>query len=222
MSNQRYDIYRLIHKGLRFYLTDTLQRVGKLDCFCDQELTEGMTQLRELLTFCQAHLEHENTFIHPAMEARCPGSAESMYYHHQSHVEMIAELNMLALAAAQISGESRAHLQAELYRKLALFVADNLAHMDEEETGNNRILWEHYSDDEILAIEHALIQSLPPKDNQQSMLWMLPAMNHHERRQLLSGMQSQAPAEVFAGVLDLARECLPATDWQKLELALAG
>jgi hypothetical protein len=47
---------------------------------------------------------------------------------------------------------------------------------------------------------------------------MLPVMNVEDRSELLGGMQTGAPAEVFAGVWSLAGSVLPAED----SAALAG
>lgn len=221
MTCQRFDIYRLIHKGLRSYLTDTLLTIGKMDPHSEADLHAGLTRLRGLLQFCQNHLEHENTFVHPAMEKVLPGCADAMCDHHQHHEAMIADLRGAADQLQATPASQRDTLSAALYRSLAVFVADNLAHMHEEETRNNAILWQGYSDDEIRAIEHAIVSSLSPEKNAEVMQWMLPAMNHQERHQFLSGMRREAPQGVFAGVLDIARQTLANAEWNKLQFALA-
>lgn len=221
MTSQRFDIYRLIHKGLRSYLTETLLTIGRMDPQSEADLHAGLIQLRGLLQFCQNHLEHENTFVHPAMEKVLPGCAESMYTHHQHHDAMIADLRGAADQLQATPAAKRDALAATLYRSLAVFVADNLAHMHEEETRNNAILWQGYSDDEIRAIEHAIVASLSPEKNAEVMSWMLPSMNHQERHEFLSGMRREAPQEVFTGALEIARSTLANGEWNKLQFALA-
>ncbi len=221
MTSHRFDIYRLIHKGLRSYLTDTLLNLGRMDARSDADLQAGLTQLRGLLQFCQNHLEHENTFVHPALDKVQPGCAESMYDHHHHHEAMIADLRGAADQLQATPATQRDALAANLYRALAVFVADNLAHMHEEETRNNAILWQGYSDDEIRAIEHTSVSSLSPEKNAEVMQWMLPAMNHQERHEFLCGMRREAPQGVFAGVLDIAKRTLANGEWNKLQFALA-
>ncbi|MYM63027.1 hemerythrin domain-containing protein [Pseudomaricurvus sp. HS19] len=221
MNAQRYDIYSLIHKGLRSCLTEALINLGRVDLSSEAELGTVLVQVGDLLEICRGHLHHENTFIHPAMEACEPGVAAGMYSHHDQHVVMIGQLQSLLAQLQQCAAEARPQVAAQLYRKLAVFVADNLAHMHEEETDNNAVLWRHYSDEEIHAIEQRLVQSLSPGDNARYMRWMLTAMNHQERETLLTAMREQAPAPVYEGVLSLARSNLPLPEWDKLELALA-
>jgi len=222
MTQQRFDIYRLIHKGLRSYLTDTLLAAGRMDPLSEADLYAGLQQLHGLLDFCESHLHHENTFVHPAMDKVQPGCAQSMYDHHHHHEAMIADLRGAADQLRATPANQREPLAANLYRALAVFVADNLAHMHEEETRNNAILWQGYSDDEIRAIEHAIVGSISPEKNAEVMQWMLPAMNHQERHQFLSGMRREAPEPVFAGTLEIAKQMLPHSDWNKLQFALAN
>ena len=176
MTTPRYDIYRYIHKGMRSFLTDTLMSVGQMDVHSEDAVTATFEQLQSLMNFCQGHLEHENQFIHTAMNARCPGSAMGMYDHHDQHLEMIGELRALAGELLLTCNPNRDPLSILLYRKLAIFVADNLAHMHEEETQNNAVLWQHYSDAEIEQIEHDLVASIPPEENAETMGWVLPAL----------------------------------------------
>jgi hypothetical protein len=82
------------------------------------------------------------------------------------------------------------------------------------------VLWAHYSDAEILAIEHAIVASQSPEDAQLSLRWMLPHMTPGERALMLGGLRAHAPAEAFEGVLSLIRPLLGGRDWRKLALAL--
>ena len=222
MNAQRFDIYALIHKGLRSCLTEALIDLGRVDLHSASALAAVQAQVADLLVTCRGHLEHENTFIHPAMEACEPGAATAMYRHHDQHVAMINQLQTLLDQLRLCAPPERQQTAARLYRNLAVFVADNLAHMHEEETENNAVLWRHYSDEEIQAIEQRLVQSLTPEESDRYMRWMLTAMNHQEREAMLTEMRQMAPPPVYEGVLTLARHSLPVVEWGKLELALAG
>jgi len=216
----RYDLYAQIHKGLRSFMADTLCRIGRLDASDEVELAEGAAQLRGLLALCRAHLEHENDFVHAAMEARRPGSASraaSEHLHHLGAIEALqAELGALERAAS----EARAAAALELYRGLALFVAENLEHMHHEETEHNAVLWDAYSDAEIEAIERALIASVAPDEMAAVARWMLPAMTAPERAAKLSEMQPALPPQAFAGILGMLKAQLSERDWYKLGAAL--
>lgn len=215
MSTPRHDLYAFIHKGLRAFMTHTLLRVGRLDADDAAEVAEVSQELRALIDVCRSHLEHENDFVHTAMQARAPGSCARVAADHVHHE---AALDELAALLTRVPGNPAA-AQA-LYRTLAAFVAENFEHMQREETEHNAVLWAHYSDAEILDIEHRIVGSLSPQEAALTMRWMLPHMTPAERAGMLGGMRAHAPAEAFEGVLSQIRPLLGGRDWRKLTLAL--
>jgi len=216
----RHDFYAGVHKGLRNFMADTLAAVGRADAADARDVEAALAQLAGLLEMCTSHLEKENQFVHPAMEARAPGSSARTAEDHVAHEAAIDELTAAAAAVGRSAGEARVAALRALYARLALFVAENLEHMHVEETANNAVLWAHYADDELAAIEHALVASIPPDKMASFLRWMIPALNHAERVTLLRGIAQGAPAEVVEGVLGIARARLSARDWARLESAL--
>jgi hypothetical protein len=215
MSLPRHDIYAFIHKGLRAFMAHTLVRVGRLDPHDAAEVAEACEEVCALLDICSGHLEHENAIVHVAMEARRPGSSAAIADDHVEHVRAIAALR--ALVARVPGSDEQAHA---LYHALGEFVAHNFAHMGQEESSHNAVLWACYSDEEIRGIEHRIHMSIQPHEMQLALRWMLPHMNPAERAGMLRGLRQAAPADVFDGVLGLVRPLLGGRDWRKLSLAL--
>jgi hypothetical protein len=218
---KRFDIYAGVHKGLRSFMAEALVATGRMDPYDPAETVGTLAQVRELLDACRAHLHAENQFLHPAMEARRPGSACESAKEHEDHVQAIERLETDALAVERAQPETRADAVWRLYHGLATFVADNLVHMHEEETENNAVLWATHNDEEIAEIQQAIVASLHPAKMALFIRWMVPAMSPAERAGLLGGIQLGAPREVFERVLTVARPHLTERDWAKLMAALA-
>ncbi|MDM4772525.1 hemerythrin domain-containing protein [Solimonas sp. SE-A11] len=216
----RYNIYSVIHKGLRAWMADTLQTLGRADWLDAEDSGTALGELRALLAVCRTHLAHENDFIHPAMEARRPGSSGQTGADHGEHIHAVDTLLARADALEATRGPRRLELGHALYLALAMFVAENHEHMDIEEVRNNAALWSAYSDAEIHAIEQALVATIPPPEMMLTLRWMLPSASHGERCGMLMGMRAGAPAEVFAGVLGMLQPLLSARDWARLQDAL--
>lgn len=219
-ATERFDMYRLIHKALRAFMGDTLVAVGRMDADDDGDVAVTLEQARGLLSVLAVHLDDENRFVHTAMNARCPGSAERTAADHVEHEVALAEIERLIADVEGRRGSARAAGGLALYRRLGVFVAENYEHMDVEERDNNAVLWAHYTDEELHAIEAQILAAVPPASMAAAMRWMMPSLNHAERVAMLGGMRRGAPEAVYEGVLAIARGNLSARDWAKLESAL--
>ena len=216
----RLDMYAGIHKALRAFMADTLLGLGRMDVDDDLEFAQTCDRVMQLLALCRSHLQHENQFIHAAMEAREPGASARVEAEHAGHEEAIAAL---AAGVSQLLSCARAARPAAthaVYRQLSLFIAHNFEHMNEEETAHNRVLWQHYTDEELVRIHDALVASIPPQEMMDVMRWLVPFMAPVERVALLSDMQQHAPAPVFAAVLAHVRPHLTPAEWDKLARGL--
>lgn len=219
-GHERMDLYAGIHKALRLFMMRTLATVGSADPDDTTDVTQALDLLDRLLGLCELHLKDENDFVHPALERARPGSAARIAAEHQHHVEAIADLRDLAGLVRDARHAQRPAALNRLYRALALFVADNFQHMHVEETAHNAVLWARYGDAELLAIEQAIVASIPPVAMAEALQWFIPALSAPERAAMLGGMQQGMPPEPFAAVLDIARRTLAPADQAKLMRAL--
>lgn len=220
MHTPRYNTYFLIHKALRAYMAHVLQLLGTCDWRDDEDTTQALAELRSLLMLCESHLSHENEFIHKAMESRAPGSTVNTAGQHHEHVAAIAALRAEVEITRPLAENSRTQAGAALYHHFSHFVAENLEHMLEEETANNAVLWAHYSDDEIRAIEQMLHASIGQPEKMMVLPWMLTSINSSERSMMVAGLRTQLPQPVFESVLAMLAARLSQKEWQKLQHAI--
>jgi hypothetical protein len=218
----RPDLYAFVHKGLRTFLSDTLNRCGRMDATDEADVAETLAQVRALVELCRAHLNKEEDYLHRAIEARRAGAARQTIDDHAGHLQAFEDIEADVRAVEQSQGAKRAAAAKRLYRYLALFVAENLEHMHIEETENNEVLWATHTDEELLALQKQLVGSIPPPEMQRFLRWMIPAMAPAERALMLGGMKQNAPGEVFTMTMMGLKPHLGERDWNKLMAALAG
>lgn len=209
----RLDLYAHIHKALRLFMSDTLQRLGRLDVDDPQDLAITLGQLDALLDAARHHVERENEFVHPAIEARRAGASAAIEAEHDEQLDGIAALRAesAALRALPTAGGAQ-----RLYRRYAAFVAHNFEHMGVEESRLNQALWAAYSDAELHEIHGRILASIAPREMSETLRWMIPALTPAERALLIGGL----PAPVQAPVLASARALLDDSSWAKLCRAL--
>jgi hypothetical protein len=216
----RLDIYGAVHKGLRMFLFDTLNRIGATDAGDAAQLDAHLGQTRLLLTICRKHLEHENAFVHPMLDAARPQGSRRTAEDHDEHLLAIAGLEQ---AIDTLEATPPALLPAaleRLYLRLARFVAENLEHMEVEETHSTALLRDAFDDAEIGAMLQRLIGSIDPAHVAVFHRWMYRAMSHAELAGMFRAMRALAPAPVVDAELALAREVLSYREWEKLAQAL--
>lgn len=216
----RPNLYSAVHKGLRACMAETLIAAGSADAADPRELTVALERVRALLDLCLAHLEHENEFIHRAMEKVQPGSSQRTGDDHDEHLHAIAALRAAVDVVERAGLESRAAAAQDLYAQLSVFVAHNLEHMQVEETHNMAVLWTHLDDAALGALHDELVAAIPPEQMNHFMRWIVPSVAHSERLAMFEGMRATAPAQAFDEALALARNRLAQPSWSKLALAL--
>lgn len=216
----RYDLYRNIHGGLRLCMGDALAAVGRMDADDPADVAAVILQLNELLMLFRGHLEKENEFVHPALEARRPGSTSRIAHDHAEHLSAFTRLAADLQALREASTPRRRAAARALHCDLAAFVADNLVHMAAEETDHNAVLWSTHTDAELVALEQAIVASIAPPLRTACMRWIVPAIPHADRVSLLSALRESAPTEAFDATLAMLMPHLSQRDWAKLMAAL--
>lgn len=205
----RPDLYAHIHKALRLFMTDTLQHLGRLDADDPLDLAAALGQLDALLDAAAHHIEKENSFIHPAIEARRAGASAAIEVEHEEHLDSIAALRAEGAGLRALPSAAAAQ---RLYRRFAAFVAHNFEHMAVEESRHNQALWAAYSDAELFELHGRIMASIAPRQMSETLRWMIPALTPAERAQVVSGL----PPAVQVPVLAAARPLLNDAAWAKL------
>ena len=214
---QRYDIYGPIHKALRAAAGKLLARLGSTDFSDAAETSSILADMRSQLALGMRHLHHEELHIHAALEARSPGSSGRLEADHHHHEEAFAELEEQMKVIEGAATSERTKLGHELYLRYSQFVAADFEHMLEEETVTMPLLHSLFSDTELMAIEGAIVSSIPPAETMTIMSDMIPAMHRSERKQFLSFVKAGAPPEVFGMLLQgAAKPNLSPADWSDL------
>lgn len=196
----RLDLYRLAHKGLRAFLCEVLGRCGRID---PANPADTLSLVRDSIALCRIHLRHEEQVIHAAMNSRSTGSARTTERDHVRHLE---SFDRLERAVQQVEASQPANRPAathHLYLEFALFVADNLVHMHIEETENNEMLWENFTDAELLELQRRIVDAIPAAQMALFLRWMVPSMTPGEREGFLAAMARSAPPEVNEQTLSM-------------------
>ncbi|MCU0311024.1 MAG: hemerythrin domain-containing protein [Acidimicrobiales bacterium] len=210
------DLYRDIHKGIRAELFAVDAAAGSLDPADRPGWVALGGRMNALLDLLVDHAEHEDTHIHPVLTDVRPDLAAQMAEDHEAIEARFDALRDLALLVASVPVPEVRLVADRLYLQFAELTGVYLLHQDAEEWVVMPALEQAIGVPATVAINEAIVGSIPPEKMAASLAVMLPAMNVDDRAELLGGMQAGAPPEVFAGVWALAGQVLAPGDLEAL------
>jgi hypothetical protein len=214
----RFSLLDTPHKGLRVALAQLSQMAGNINYMQYAEVLKLQQYAQTVFTFLHEHAEIEETYILPALEERMPGSTSADQEDHERlhALQDRIEQRLYDLPSLMGQPEALAMSGKMLYQELTSLQAGHLEHMLEEERGTQQLMWECFTDKEILEIYSEVLASFTPKALMNSLQFILPAQTHSERSMMLKGMRAKSPAEVVDQVMMLARGVLSSEAYEKL------
>ena len=211
-----HDLYGNIHKALRLSLSRLLVRLGNVDAADAAEVEALMGDLRAQLVLSVSHLHHEEAVIHRELALIAPdvvAELETAHRHHRAGFELIAQL---MLEARLEPDDTRHACLRNLYLAFSRFVADDLAHMAEEELHTLPLLQALFSDVELIAMEEEILASIPPAEMGQVIPLMMSAMRPAERLEMARHARAGMPPEAFEGIMAAVLPALEPRDAERL------
>lgn len=207
------DLYRDIHKAIRVELFALVGAVGSFDPADPRDVEAVIGHVASVRALLDSHAHHEDSVIGPQIDRHLPRIAERIAVEHATFDRRVERLDEQASSLRDVSPRERDIRARELYLDLSRFVGVYLEHQDVEERQVMPALERAIGIDAVHALHGAIVSSIPPDEMTRSLAVMFPAMNPAERVEMLEGMRAEAPPEVYAGVLSLARSVLTPNDF---------
>lgn len=220
MESNRYNVFNNIHKGLRGMLFDIQQKVQKTS-FSGTKAQALIDEIKTALYYFDEHANHEDRFILDEIIKQEPQIALALQEDHIEDHKLSEGLRaFIAEWENATTPEGQEAAGKEIFYALNDFIAFNLYHMNKEEQVLLKLLWKHYTDEEILTMEDRIVKNIPPDVLIAESRWMLRSLSTQEIAAWFGGMKANAPAEVFGLFKTLAHEELPADSIRELEAVL--
>lgn len=214
----RYNIFGMIHKGLRAMLYDTAIRLQQTD-FNEQEQCTGiLNQVSEVLSLFEKHADTEDNFILNRLHSTDPAIAGMFEEEHIEDYVLTRNLRQIILTYEAAHTEEERIAGGEQIRKaFVAFLIFNLKHMDKEENELNLILWKHFTDEQLHRITEEIIAHVPTYSLASYNYWMLRGLSNYEISRWLSQVKDEAPQELFRSLLGMAYDTLPSERWDRIQ-----
>jgi hypothetical protein len=221
MRHSRYNPFNMIHKGLRALLYETALKIQRTDFACDQEVHDTFEQVRTALWIFKGHIRIEKEEVYAKLYKLVPFMVQALEKEHEKHEKINQELlyamegywNAKTLPSKISAGQNILMVFNE-------FVSFHLLHMNRQETVVNDLLWENYSDIQLIRIVRSIAEKIPTKRNEQYNRWILKGLALHEVIVWLKTIRFGSTAVVYERFYTMAEAELPADLWMQVEKAL--
>jgi hypothetical protein len=218
---QRYNIFNLIHKGLRASLYQTALQLQQTDFSIEEETEDALNKVREIIMLFEGHAHKEDSFILPAIREYEPSVVACFESEHETDEALGDQLRSTIELITIASPSDRVTMGASLTESFVSFMVFNLNHMAKEEDILNKLLWRYYSDDEIKSIGQQISSSTPPWIQEFYATWMLRGINNSEATTWMQAIEKGTPPVVFRTLLKKASEELPERRFKQVQRELS-
>ena len=204
-------------------LYDAALTLQQTDFANDAEASVVLAKINDVLFTFYNHAHHEDGFIIPAVETYEPQLAASFEQEHVEDSRIANELkNLIAIYENTFFPEEKTICGSAIVKSFTAFIVFNLKHMAKEEILLNQALWQHYTDEQIIAIQQQLMAAIPPAELQQTSRWMMRAISTNDVINWLKNVKATAPASVFNNLLGMAEEELSEIRFAAILEAMLG
>ena len=212
-----YDCYGPIHKGIRYALSTLLLRLGSASWGDRSAVAALLRDVRRQMVLAREHLEQEERFYHATLAGRLPGGVQRLEMDHDRHREDFGRIEHVVRQVEAADDATRGAHGHALYLAMSAYIAEDFAHMHYEETVTLKQFHAHFSDDEIRAMENAVVMSLEPEQFIGIMQMIIPGMSREDRAHELAMIRDGAPEDDFKAVMEhAARATLSPADYADL------
>lgn len=214
-----WDVYREIHKAMRFALFGVTTLAGNTDHADDAGVANLLAEWSDVKLVLAGHHGHEDEFCDHLIAAHAPDLRDELEAAHRASDATIEDLDAQAAAIGKAEAADRWPLLRAFHLDLADFTAAYIAHLRFEEDRVMPALNAALDNDALEAVTNQIRGSVPPDDMCVFIRYMVPSMNFSERLDMLGGMHAGAPPEIFEMFRAAAEACLPADEYAAVATA---
>jgi len=160
------------------------------------------------------HAGHEETGIFPSVQPFEPELIRMLLDDHNEITRRVVDITKMAdeLGGTDVT-ERRIELGARVNRETNEFFAFYLAHINKEEVTIVPRMKEHFTNEEMRAMQGKMMAAMPPERLAGFLRWMLPSLTLSELTGMMAGMKHGAPPEFLKFVTGIGAANVDPTRW---------
>ena len=216
-QEQRYNIFKRTHKGLRSILFDAGARIQQADFTKHKQAEAAINVIRQSTRSFLYHVNKEDTVIYHSVVMYAPYIVAMI---EQTDVKNEALAKSIEYTIDQYkalnSKKDKIGFGHELQAMFFEFTAAVLQHMNKEETVINELLWSNYTDKELIGMEVEMMKQAASSDCTWYTGKILKELSNREILVWVDSIKEHASPFMLKKLISTARIVLPIDRWQMI------
>ena len=216
-QEQRYNIFRRTHKGLRSMLFDAGAKIQQTDFTKSKQAIVAIEAIKQSTRSFLYHLSKEDNVIYHSVVLYAPyivAMIEQTNLKDQALAETIDK--MIDQHGELDTKKEKIDFGHQLQAAFFEFTAAVLQHMSKEETVINEILWSNYTDRELIGLEVEMMKQATSPDCSWYTGKILKELSNREILVWVDSIKEHATPFMLKKLISTARIVLPIDRWQMI------
>ena len=216
-QEQRYNIFKRTHKGLRSMLFDAGARIQQTDFTKSKQANAAIEMVKQSTRSFLYHLSKEDKIIYHSVVLHAPyiiAMIEQTNSKDQALAESIDKI--IDQQREQDTKKEKIAFGHQLQAAFFEFTAAVLQHMNKEETVINEILWSNYTDRQLIGMEVEMMKQATSSDCNWYTGKILKELSNREILVWVDSIKEHATPFMLKKLISTARIVLPIDRWQMI------
>jgi len=216
-QEQRYNIFKRTHKGLRSMLFDAGARIQQTDFTKGKEATAAIEVAKQTTRSFLYHLHKEDNILYHSLILYAPYIIAMIEQTNVKDENLARSVDTIIERYKDLTTRNEMisfglQLQAAFFE----FTAAVLQHMNKEETVINELLWANYSDKQLVVLEVEMLKQSTPE----ACTWytgkILKELSNSEIIIWINGIAELATSNIIEKLISTTQKVLPIDRWQMI------
>jgi hypothetical protein len=216
-QEQRYNIFKRTHKGLRSMLFDAGARIQQTDFTKAKQADAAIEVVKQTTRSFLYHLSKEDSILYHSVVLYAPYIVAMIEQINAKDEKLAKSVDEMIEGYKDLNTKHEMNafglqLQAVFFE----FTAAVLQHMNKEETVVNELLWSHYTDKQLVILEVEMLKQSTPE----ACTWytgrILKELSNAEILVWINGIAEHASSIMIEKLISTTQRVLPIDRWQMI------
>jgi len=217
MRKERYNIFNKSHKGLRRLVLEAWAKTNKCDFISTSEVNDCIVTLLKAIRYYVYHIRRENMIIHSAINPVAPYIVTLLEKINAKGIEVASSIEYkIHRFNTESQGKGIIDFGIELQSSIFSFTSIVVQHIKKEETVLNELLWQNFTDCELLELEVKIMSHFVPEEKEWFNNQVMKCLDDNEIARWIDHILSFGNAYDADLLMETTRSALPESRWQTI------